>query len=70
MNDSFLNDIRHVGGHLMDGVSVTTIYAAFIGALPEIATILGIIWWLIRIWETETVRGLTGRDRRGRRKND
>jgi hypothetical protein len=35
---------------------------AFFEAIPEITAIVALGWWLLRIWETETVKKLTGRD--------
>jgi len=34
---------------------------AFFEALPEITALVALGWWLLRIWETETVKRLTGR---------
>lgn len=47
-------------------VAVDTISAAFtIGALlqwlPAVAAVLSIIWYCIRIWESDTVQGWLGR---------
>ena len=30
--------------------------------IPDVAAILSILWLTLRIWETETVKKLTGRD--------
>lgn len=35
---------------------------AFFEALPEITALFALIWWIIRLWETETVRKFFGRD--------
>lgn len=35
---------------------------AFFEAIPEITALVALGWWLLRIWETETVKKLTGRD--------
>lgn len=35
---------------------------AFFEALPEITAMFALVWWLIRIWETETVQRLLGRN--------
>ena len=54
---------RHVE-HLKtaaDVVSVGTVLATLAGWLPEAAAFVSLVWGLIRIWETETVRRLTGR---------
>jgi hypothetical protein len=42
---------------VMDGLSVVTVVGALAEVLPSIATLLTIIWFAIRIWETDTVRG-------------
>jgi hypothetical protein len=34
---------------------------AFFEALPEITALVALCWWMLRIWETETVKRLTGR---------
>lgn len=31
---------------------------AFFEALPEITALIALVWWVIRIFETETVRSL------------
>ena len=41
---------------LVDTLSVSTAVATLLGWLPHIAALLSIIWMVIRIWETETVR--------------
>lgn len=40
-----------------DVVSISTIAATFLGWLPHVATILSVVWMLIRIYETKTVQG-------------
>lgn len=39
-------------------------------ALPSIAALFTILWLGIRIWESDTVRGLTGRELKGKRDVD
>jgi hypothetical protein len=46
----------------LDVVSVTATVSALIGWLPAVAAVLSIVWTLIRIWETDTVRQLFNRD--------
>ena len=48
--------------HVIDGISVSAAFAAFIGWLPAIAALLSIIWTLIRIYETRTIQGWLNRD--------
>lgn len=47
--------------HALDGVSVGTVIATLAGWLPAIAALFTILWTAIRIWETDTVKKLTGR---------
>lgn len=46
---------------LLDALSLATVLGNLISMLPAIATVLPIIWWLIRIYETPTVQGLLKR---------
>ena len=46
---------------VVDVLSVVTVLGALIQALPALAALFTIIWTAIRIWETDTVRGWTGR---------
>tara|TARA_R110000787_G_scaffold4550_1_gene17225 strand:- start:724 stop:930 length:207 start_codon:yes stop_codon:yes gene_type:complete len=41
------------------GVSVTCI--AFFGWVPKVTAVLAMVWFILRIWESDTVRELTGR---------
>lgn len=45
----------------MDVLSVATVLATLSDMLPSIAALFTICWTAIRIWETDTVRGWTGR---------
>jgi chromate transport protein ChrA len=47
--------------YAVDGVSVGALVATLAGWLPSIASLLTIIWVALRIWESETVKKLTGR---------
>lgn len=47
--------------HLIDIASVGTVVGTMTNALPAVAALLTVLWTVIRIWETETVRSLTGR---------
>ena len=40
-----------------DVTSVGVVVTTLMGYLPAIAALLTIIWTVIRIWETETVKG-------------
>jgi len=49
---------------LLDALSLATVLGNLISMLPAIATILPIIWWLIRIYETPTVQGMFKRQKK------
>ena len=46
---------------VLDTLSVVTVVGALVNALPAIAALFTILWTGIRIWETDTIRSLTGR---------
>ncbi len=46
---------------IVDAVAATGTGAAVMGMAPDIVAIATGVWVLIRIWETETVKFLTGR---------
>ena len=43
---------------IADVVSVTTIFGTLMGILPSVAAVLSIVWSLVRLYETRTVRGI------------
>jgi hypothetical protein len=45
----------------IDALSVMTVVGTLMDFLPAVAALFTIIWTAIRIWETDTVRSLTGR---------
>jgi hypothetical protein len=46
---------------IIDVAAGTGTFAAWVGMAPDIVAIATGIWVLIRIWETDTVKFLTGR---------
>jgi hypothetical protein len=44
-----------------DGLAIITVLGTLNAWLPPLASLFTIIWMLLRIWETDTVRGWTGR---------
>lgn len=46
-----------------DAAAYAIVLGAVANILPSIATFLSILWLALRIWESDTVRGLTGRSR-------
>lgn len=45
----------------VDALSVVTVVGTLMEVLPAVAALFTIIWTGIRIWETDTVRAITGR---------
>ena len=43
---------------IADVVSVTTVFGTLMGILPSVAAVLSIVWSLVRLYETRTVRGI------------
>jgi hypothetical protein len=52
---------HEVAKQVLDVLSVATVIGAIVDILPSVAALFTIIWTGLRIWETDTVRGLTGR---------
>ena len=46
---------------ILDGLSILTVLGTLNEMLPSIASLFTIVWLGFRIWETDTVRGWTGR---------
>lgn len=46
----------------LDTLSVGTAVATLVGYLPSIAALVSIVWGVIRIFETHTVRRLMGKE--------
>jgi len=46
---------------IIDVAAGTGTFAAWIGMMPDIVAVATGVWVLIRIWETSTVKKLTGR---------
>lgn len=49
--------------YIGDTVSIGIVVGTIAEVLPHIAAALSVIWFAIRIWETETVRDWTGRSK-------
>jgi len=54
----------HLEPDLMDNVSVLAGLGVILGWLPNVLSIVTIAWFSIRIWESDTVRGLTNRKKK------
>jgi len=49
----------------IDTVAVSGGVATYLGWLPDVAALLTIVWLGIRIWESDTVQALVGKNDRG-----
>ena len=59
-----VKDATHETGKLvLDGLSIATVIGTLVDMLPSIAAIFTIVWTGIRIWETDTVQRILGRDK-------
>jgi len=53
--------IEHIKASIDYTVAPGAILASYWGHLPEIAAVTALLWYMIRIWETCTVKGWFGR---------
>ena len=56
-----MTDHHETTKQLIDVASLATVAGTLTDMLPAIAAIFSIVWSAIRIWETDTVKGWTGR---------
>lgn len=47
--------------HVVDALSIATVLGTLVDMLPSVAAAFTIVWTIIRIWETDTVKKWTGR---------
>jgi len=50
--------------YIMDGISVVTAVGTIINMLPAVAALFTIVWTGIRIYESQTVQKLLGKDKK------
>lgn len=50
------------GKEAVDIAAGSTAILALAAWLPPVSSLFAIIWFAIRIWESDTVKGLTGRE--------
>jgi hypothetical protein len=50
-----MDDLDHVFAH---SASAAAILSSMMGWLPPLCAIVGLIWYLLQIWESQTVQGL------------
>ena len=51
----------HIEPDLMDNISILAGLGVLLSWLPTVFSLVSIVWFSIRIWESDTVRGLTNR---------
>lgn len=51
----------NVDPDFMDNVSILAGLGVLLSWLPTVFSLVSIVWFSIRIWESDTVRGLTNR---------
>jgi hypothetical protein len=49
--------------HILDGASIITVIGTIVEFLPAVSAVISIIWVSIRIYETDTVQRLLGRNK-------
>ncbi len=49
--------------HIVDALSVATVVGTLMEMLPAIAAVFTIVWTAIRIYETDTVQKLLGKEK-------
>lgn len=47
--------------HVTDGLSIITVLGTLADILPALAALFSLVWSIIRIMETDTVRGWLGK---------
>jgi len=50
------------GKEAVDIAAGSTAVLALAAWLPPVSSLFAIIWFAIRIWESDTVKGITGRE--------
>jgi hypothetical protein len=58
-----MEHISETGKHVGDAVSIVTVVGTLAQVLPSIAAIFTIVWTSIRIYETETIQKILGKDK-------
>ena len=54
---------NNINAHIIDGGAVTLTVASFAQVVPNIAAVLSVVWFTIRVLETNTVQNLFGKYR-------
>lgn len=65
-----LNSLNESAKHVADASAALIAIGTLAKVLPAIAALLTVVWLAIRIWESDTVRGMTKRPLTGYRPDD
>jgi hypothetical protein len=57
-----MEHMSETGKHIGDAVSIVTVVGTLAQVLPSIAAIFTIVWTSIRIYETDTIQKLLGKE--------
>lgn len=63
--EHFSEPVKQLG----DAVSIFTVIATLAKWLPAVAALFTIVWTIIRIYETDTVRSLLGKKKKNGKKD-
>lgn len=58
-----MTEHQETAKHVTDALSVVTVVGTLMEMLPAVAALFTIIWTAIRIYETDTVQSLLGKDK-------
>jgi hypothetical protein len=60
---AFIDKLILEWGNIGDGMSVSLFMGTLLDMLPTVAALLSILWFSLRIWESETIQSLLMRRR-------
>ena len=60
-----MTDVDEGMKHFLDWVSLSTVVTTLMGVMPSLAALLPIVWYGIRIYETNTVQAIVKKCKAG-----
>ena len=58
-----MSDHHETTKHVVDALSLVTVVGTLVQLLPAVAALFTIVWTAIRIYETDTVQKLLGKEK-------
>jgi hypothetical protein len=58
-----MSEQHETAKHVVDALSLVTVVGTLVQLLPSIAALFTIVWTAIRIYETDTVQKLLGKEK-------